>query len=144
MCSQEALTPFADITDATGSAILDFERAMETEHCSKGGCDFVFTTTNYQVTTTPRTEWRVVQGGPGAAIEEVNMSHGRVIQDIDELAAKPIARESGLIRAEVVGVVLYTGPMVSRPSSRRRAVSAMWRPPQTFFSAARRVKGGEG
>ena len=41
------------------------------------------------------------------------MSHGRTIPDIDDLLARDHVKESKLIRAEVISVVLYTGPMVS-------------------------------
>ncbi len=94
---------------------LNFEYAMQLEHCSKHGCDTPFTTPNYKLTTTPRHEWDlVVHSGTtqGATAEE--MKGNRRIPGIDDLLHSDAARKAKLTRHEVIALVLYTGPMVRR------------------------------
>ena len=64
------------------------------------------------MTTTPKLEWQIVANSV-KDFSGINMSHGRTIPDIDDLLARDHVKESKLIRAEVISVVLYTGPMVS-------------------------------
>ena len=42
---------------------------MEAEHCTMAGHDWEFTTSNYGVKTTPRTEWSLVQVVEGALVD---------------------------------------------------------------------------
>jgi hypothetical protein len=85
---------------------------MEHEHRSKFGHDLPFTTRNYGITTTPDREWAVVVENAPAE----NTEHGRRVKPVDECMALPLVRDAELNRAEVVAVMLYTGPMVSAHS----------------------------
>jgi hypothetical protein len=119
-------------------------QAMYLEHCVSYGHNIHFTTPNYQITTTPEREWRiVVQGDPPA---QADMRHGRTILDLalarhwvapdeSELnepndptdahsdaaaeermrSARALVKIAGLQRQEVAAVILYTGPMVRAP-----------------------------
>ncbi len=82
---------------------------MEAEHCSRFDSDQELVTSNYKVTTTPKAEWAIVISCDEA---KADMRHGRKLQKIEDVMTKPEARESKLSRAEVIAVVLYTGPMV--------------------------------
>ena len=115
--------------------------AMQLEHCTSYGHDDPFTTPNYQITTTPEKEWGIVVQGDDPPPEDT--LHGRTILDLalarhwvapDELllnetddptgastaeervrAARDLVKLAHLRRAEVVAVILYTGPMVLAP-----------------------------
>ncbi len=82
---------------------------MKAEHCSKAGFDLEFTTPNYHFVTTASQEWRIVV--EGAACQQQNMGHGRVMKDLTELCELG-QKQGNLGREEVIAVVLYTGPMV--------------------------------
>jgi hypothetical protein len=82
---------------------------MEAEHCLREGHSMSFTTSNYGVTTTPRAEWRFVVEGVSDGID---MRHSRRLPDIADLCRSELADSAKLTRAEVIAVVLYTGPMV--------------------------------
>jgi hypothetical protein len=83
---------------------------MEAEHCSKGGCEMEFTTGNYNITTTPKTEWRIVIDRD---ISLADMRHHRIIPDVKEIMSRSkLACDAGLKLFEVIAIVLYTGPMV--------------------------------
>ena len=97
----------------TGAPHLEFEGAMEAEHCSKAGCDTEFITSNYSITTTPQREWRFVVNRDTSGAD---MRHGRRVLDLEELSQLDTARTAKLCRVELIAVVLYTGPMVERPS----------------------------
>lgn len=98
---------------------------MEAEHCIKAGFDYQFTSGNYNITTTPSFEWRLVAAREGKSEEEwaalreegefgqADMGHGRRILDVGELWRSKTSVSAKLARCEVVAVVLYTGPMVS-------------------------------
>jgi hypothetical protein len=85
---------------------------MEAEHCARFDSTRRFTTTNYSVTTTPQAEWRIVLTGDEAAAD---MCCGRRIPLLAELMEREVAKTADLSDFEVISVVLYTGPMVSRP-----------------------------
>ena len=92
---------------------LDFEKAMELEHCHNTGATDSFTTTNHHITTTPADEWAVAMaGGTDSSHVECDMRHGRVLRTIDHHMASEAAVRAGLTRPEVIAIVLYTGPMV--------------------------------
>jgi 5-hydroxyisourate hydrolase-like protein (transthyretin family) len=102
----------SDKLHATGSPSLDFERAMRSEHCSLGGHSFEFTTRNYQVTTKPHLEWLYVVGDDrGQRRPCPDMGHGRRLVPVEQLMERPLAKRAKLTRAEMIAVVLYTGPM---------------------------------
>ena len=93
-----------------GEPHLDFEKAMESEHCHKAGTsDLAFTTTNYHITTTPKREWDIVVNRVECPLSD--RSGGRVVPSIDDLLKMSEDKRAGLTRAEVIAVVLYTGPM---------------------------------
>ena len=117
-------------------------QAMDLEHCKSYGHDISFTTPNYQITTTPQTEWGIVVLGEQPSME--HMDHGRKIVKLaladhwarDDLElhenlvlvrekddpngadekrmreARMLITEARLQRSEVAAVILYTGPMV--------------------------------
>ena len=98
----------------------DVLKAMTAEHCESFDSDEAFTTSNYRVTTTPRREWRIVVDGDAA---QADMRHGRRLQRIDAIMRRRDVAAWGVSREEIIAVVLYTGPMVSRPSGPRAASS---------------------
>ena len=86
---------------------------MAAEHCSFGGCDHEFTTGTHKVTTTPRKEWMYIVGDEnGQRWECPDMWHGRCIVSIDEYMQRPRVVRAGLNRAEVIALVMESGPMV--------------------------------
>ena len=91
---------------------------MTSEHCHKDGCDHEFTSGNYQVTTTPQREWRVAVDGRA---DLADLRHGRILTPVEALMRLELVSSSGLTRAEVIAVVLYTGPMVRAARPFRRA-----------------------
>ena len=84
------------------------------EHCNCKDSLKEFTTGNYNITTFPKREWLFAVYGER---EGVDMGHKRVVRDVDQLLKehnKLVSSEGAkLKRAEVIAVVLYTGPMVS-------------------------------
>jgi len=93
---------------------------MAAEHCSLGGCDYEFTYTHFTTTTTPRKEWLhvvSVDDGLQMGCPPSNMNNGRRLLAIDECLQKPTAKRAGLNRAEIIALVMFTGPMV-RPHIR--------------------------
>ncbi len=102
------------LTDRIGAPNLDYNRSMRAEHCTLGGHDYVYTTGNYKITTTPNQEWLYIVGdekGQRVPCPENAMGHGRRIVPIEDLLALPLAKRAKLTRAEMIAVVLYTGPM---------------------------------
>lgn len=69
----------------------------------------LFTTSNYHIETCPAREWANVVDG--MLPEAGHMAGGRIIKDIDVLLGLPESVRAGLTRAEVIALVLYTGPM---------------------------------
>ena len=87
---------------------------MRAEHVTKGGHDYVFVTGNYKLRTQSMLEWLYVAGDEnGKRLEppSSDMGHGRIIQPIDELLQKPLAKAAKLIREEMIAIVMYTGPL---------------------------------
>lgn len=96
----------------TGTPQPKFMQAMKLEHCSKFGYDLAFTTQNYFITTTPAKEWAIVVMNEPTQ----DLGHGRRIRPLADAMTEKVVCEAGLCREEVAAVVLYTGPMVSRPT----------------------------
>jgi hypothetical protein len=95
------------LTERIGMPHLNFKNAMRQEHCERTGCDVVFTTGNYQITTTPKLEWQYI-------VEQVScpdMGHQRRIISIHELLQRDLCKKANLCEEEVIAIVLYTGPM---------------------------------
>ena len=104
-----------------------------------GGHDLEFTTPNYHIITTPKDEWRLLaerRARSFKAFEEwlgeqdrkVGLGqghHGRRIPNVDELLQLESSAKAGLQEAEVLAIVLYTGPMVSRAWSPPRRVAPL-------------------
>jgi hypothetical protein len=85
---------------------------MRSEHCSLGGHSVPFTSSNYKITTTPEQEWLYIVGDDkGQRMPCPDMGHERRIVPIEDLLQRPLARKAKLTRAEMIAVVLYTGPM---------------------------------
>jgi hypothetical protein len=83
---------------------------MEAEHRSRACADFEFETNNYQIKTTPSKEWMIVTGN--MPCPEHQMKNNRRIPDIEQLLCLNTSKEANLQKAEIIAVVLYTGPMV--------------------------------
>jgi hypothetical protein len=98
---------------------------MYVEHNKRGNCDREFTTRNYNVTTTPKTEWKfVVEPEKGATYPHTPKDRllwpkdcgwkgncGREVIPISEFMEKEEAKRADLGRDEVIATRLYTGPM---------------------------------
>ena len=100
------------LLDRIGMPHLEFYKAMESEHCTGTGCDSIFTTRNYGITTFPKHEWDVVMGLATPPLE--HMLHNRKVPNIDDKWCgdhSKTAKKANLRREEVISVVLYTGPM---------------------------------
>jgi hypothetical protein len=84
---------------------------MESEHCTQQGWNGVFRTMNYtQIESFPKKEWYIVVKGSPCSDKE--MKFNRKIPVIDELCELSLAKRACLQRAEVIAIVMYTGPMV--------------------------------
>ena len=57
----------------------------------------------------------VVGDKQGNRVACPDLGSGRRLRDVGELMHLPLAIKSNLTRAEVIAVVLYTGPMVYSP-----------------------------
>jgi hypothetical protein len=111
-CYKMACGTIADfhkgLTGRVGMPRLNFKSAMRQEHCERAGCDVKFTTTNYNVTTTPRQEWQyIVESVPCPDIG----GNTRRLVPISELLQLKSSQVACLREEEVIAIVLYTGPM---------------------------------
>jgi hypothetical protein len=98
---------------------------MKEEHCSRGNAMTRFTTSNYNMTTTPKIEWDFVvcpkQGFeyPHTPKERSKWrsgnewvgSFGRDVKPLQEFLETPQTKQAGLIEEEVIALRLATGPM---------------------------------
>ncbi len=94
-----------------GDPFLDFEKAMEAEHCHGEDSKACFTTKNYKIHTCAHDEWQIIVQGNTSVRHSADMPHGRRIPKIDELLQLPMTAAAKLSRAEAIAVVMYTGPM---------------------------------
>ena len=103
-----------------GFPSLDFEHAMFFEHCKRGGADFEFDSGNpYNIKTTAILEWKYVlhahvpdcDGRLHDAPEVIQNGNRlrREIRSIDDVVEQ--YKHAKLSRAEVISVILYSGPM---------------------------------
>ena len=72
------------------------------------GAEVPFTTSNYNVTTTPRDEYRHVTGEKACPEQQMLDREGkrvRVMRRIEDLMQMPLTKEAKLEKAEVVAVV---------------------------------------
>jgi hypothetical protein len=91
---------------------------MELEHCSKPVSSWKFTTSNYEVATTAQAEWVTVLNADSDEVQSspVLAKDGRRIPRYKNLLELDLSKKAGLTPAEVIAVILYTGPMVSGQS----------------------------
>jgi hypothetical protein len=89
-------------------------RVMASEHCHGSGVQRYFTTINYHITTCPKLEWQYVVHR--IKCPENQMHSGRRIESVEKLMKDELAIEAKLQEAEIVAVVLYSGPMVCTPN----------------------------
>jgi hypothetical protein len=81
---------------------------MEAEHCSMPDSLTKFKTSNYGILTCPSEEWRIIKKCDKSF--ETKEPFERVIPNYQELRK---SSEVQLEDAEIIAVILYTGPMVS-------------------------------
>jgi hypothetical protein len=97
------------LSQRIGVPHLEFLKAMEAEHTSMAGCDMLFTTHNYGITTTARTEWGIVV--ERMKVPDEQMTRGRVIPQAEHKFRSERAMKAGLRKEEVLAIIMYTGPM---------------------------------
>jgi hypothetical protein len=92
-----------------GDPHLDFLNVMEAEHCHTDESMTPFKTRNYGIQTCSHNEWQIVVQNVKT---DVDMRSGRTIPDLAKVLELRVVKDANLCRAEVIAVVLYTGPMV--------------------------------
>ena len=92
--------------DEIGSPNPNWEEGMKLEHTRN---TTTFTTGNYNITTCPAEEWAYVVDRKTP--KEEDMNNGRNIKTIDSLMDLELTKSAELSKAEVLAVVMYTGPM---------------------------------
>ena len=130
---------YKGVTSVVGEPYADIEKGVEEEHTKLNGCDKLFTTGNYGVTTSPKVEFNRVKEARQGAVSgtwRANLPGGAAQKDERELRpledygdfrrdgtlADPqpheddspvqrLVKEAKLTRVEVRVLVLYTGPM---------------------------------
>ena len=124
---------FGGLEARVGTPKPNVKEAMRMEHCNRDDSMVEWTTRNYGITTTPKTEWFFVcspSGGPGQADpsqhtwprehnHDSNPRQATPLSDFDQkleekntlLKAK---QQEELIRDEMIGIRLYTGPMFEK------------------------------
>jgi hypothetical protein len=108
---------FKGLSGRIGDPFLDFEKAMEAEHCHGEDSKTFFTTTNYKIRTCAYDEWQIVVHCDTSIPRPADMRHRRRIPKIPELIElvnQPETAAAKLSRAEVIAVVMYTGPMYEK------------------------------
>jgi hypothetical protein len=83
---------------------------MKSEHCTKDSSEFEFEFFKKKKKTSKR-EWAIVVDRE--PLKPGEDGGGRKIPVIDDLMALPMSVKAGLLKIEIVALVLYTGPMVS-------------------------------
>jgi hypothetical protein len=89
---------------------LNFEKAMEAEHCKMRGCKVLFETGSKKRKTCPEYEWAITVRSDYTHVDSRSSRKPKMIEDLMKLN---VVEEAKLERCEVIAVVLYTGPMVS-------------------------------
>ncbi len=85
--------------------------SMEAEHCSMGGSEDRFKVGDSDKETWPANEWAITVRGEFA---RAHVGSSRKLKTIEELMRRDVVTQAKLKWPEVIAVVLYTGPMVSR------------------------------
>ena len=102
------------VTEKVGEPHADIAKGMEIEHLHSGDSDIPFKTGNYGIVTTPRQEYMlVVSGGEGLKAETVP----RVLRPLHYYQKLQTVKDAGLSDLEIIGIILYTGPMFQVTSS---------------------------
>ena len=96
---------------ASGIPHLDFFKGMEREHCHGKLSNHSFKSANFKIETCPAKEWAYVLGKEGCPASQ--MIEGRRMPSIERLMELDETVKAKLIQAEIIAVVLYTGPMVN-------------------------------
>ena len=115
----------------SGHPHIKFLEAMEAEHCKQEGCNWYFTTRNYNIKTTPSSEWKIVlkcngfevnglslkENGEGYGdikdrFPNVDYRSNRRIPNLKALKESKSSKEAKLNDFEILSLILYTGPMV--------------------------------
>ncbi len=82
---------------------------MHDEHCEENlGSNEEFTTTNYNITTTPKKEYEIAKGLRACSEEDKKDKTGNIVrrvQDVEKLANQETAVGAKLILLEVLTVV---------------------------------------
>ena len=102
------------LTDSLGWPLLDFYEGMEVEH--ELGLPFQ-DGQHPDVQILPKHEFQLVI----KRVSPENISHSRIIQDINTLWRAEVSKSAKLRREEVIVVVLYTGPMFSAYNTELRS-----------------------
>ena len=97
---------YTPVYDSIGNPNPEYEKGMQLEHAN---CTDMFRTSNYDFVTNALREWLAVLRVEAQPVE--SMGHGRVIKPLQYYLDLETTKEAGLTRAEVIAVVLYTGPM---------------------------------
>jgi hypothetical protein len=106
----------AGLTGRVGNPHPNVDTDMKNEHCFKAGCDTIFTTCNYKITTTPKQEWSYVVGDEAGQLTpcpDSDMNFQRQIPRVRDLLKHDIVQKhkADLSMAEMIAIVLYSGPM---------------------------------
>ncbi len=83
---------------------MDLEKGMAVEHSSTG----TFTTTNYNIVTSPSKEYKIVTGEEQCPDCDMRDSAGRVVRrivDVEELLKLAEVKKAGLEKIECMAVV---------------------------------------
>ncbi|KAJ1474028.1 hypothetical protein T484DRAFT_3292848, partial [Baffinella frigidus] len=101
--------------------------AMMREHCMRGDSKVAFSPGNYDTTTTPEAEWRVVTDPEEGTRVSVGARRGtrvsvgaRRVRALEDLLLDRRATEAGLRKEEILALQLYTGPMYCKYNAKLR------------------------
>jgi ankyrin repeat protein len=138
---------YKGISSRVGVASLDFYEQMRKEHCECVGWNYQFSSSNFNISTTPKEEWlTVIEGREPTATGNIsghkslrrrtpanwwhhhpehaaNSPSGYLFDDITdprERSRKVISHlsdEFELMREEVISIILFTGPMFTAYNS---------------------------
>eukprot|EP00960_Hanusia_phi_P077423 768693-Hanusia_phi.AAC.3 len=97
---------YGGLIDRIGLPQPNLYRGMENEHCRAEDSEEEFVTGNYHIKTTPKEEWLAVTD----VRRRQELSDGqRVVRDVEQLVRAEAAVEAGLMKEEILALLLYTG-----------------------------------
>jgi len=95
------------VTGRVGEPHADIAEGMRKEHLCSRDAHIPFTTSNYNLTTTPYKEYNhVIDGGVGLEKGDV-----RVLRPLTYYRELKSVTTAGLTSYEIIAIILYTGPM---------------------------------